>query len=144
MRKSALAVRRRTPAMTYHFGSMAFAQLCRDPFAVMLLARGWRHKRGVSAMKAMAVTRILGSPEISAAVARDSFTSRVAEIAVALDCALGEATNADAERQLHKLVWLLCSRSGGGVCQAEGYSDSECRKTHYCTCAKAGNGGLAN
>jgi hypothetical protein len=86
---------------------------------------------------------VLSSPNVSAAVASDSFAGRVAEIAIALDCALDEASNADAERQLNKLVWLLCARSGGGACRAEVASASECRRTHHCVCGQAAGRGAA-
>ncbi len=69
-------------------------------------------------MRSAALMTVLSNPRVSAAVSSDSFACRVAEIAIALDCALDEASNADAERQLNKLAWLLCARSGGGACRA--------------------------
>ena len=85
-------------------------------------------------MRSTAFMAILSSPRVSATVSNDSFASHVAEIAIALNCALDEASNADAERQLNKLVWLLCSRSGGGVCRPEPLPQRECLRTHRCSC----------
>jgi hypothetical protein len=38
---------------------------------------------------------------------------------------------------LNKLVWLLCSRSGGGVCRPEPLPQRECIRTHRCSCEHA-------
>jgi tetratricopeptide (TPR) repeat protein len=66
---------------------------------------------------------------------------RLAQVAVALNCALEEASTADAERQLHKLVWLLCARSGGDICGSVGTFKAGCNKTHQCLCGKVEGGG---
>jgi hypothetical protein len=88
-------------------------------------------------MRSNALMAILSSPRVSATVSSDSFAGHVAEIAIALNCALDEASNADAERQLKKLVWLLCSRSGGGACRTEIVPAPECTRTHRCVCGQA-------
>ena len=87
-------------------------------------------------MRSAALMTVLSNPRVSAAVASDSFAGRVAEIAIALDCALEEASNADAERQLNKLAWLLCARSGGSACRTEVVTSSECTRTHRCGCGQ--------
>jgi hypothetical protein len=38
---------------------------------------------------------------------------------------------------LKKLVWLLCSRSGGGACRTEIVPAPECTRTHRCVCGQA-------
>ena len=92
-------------------------------------------------MRSTALMTILSSPKVSAAVSTDSFAGRVAEIAIALDCALDEAFNADAERQLNRLVWLLCARSGGGACLREVVSGSECTRPPRCVCGQTAERG---
>lgn len=94
-------------------------------------------------MRSAALMTVLSNPRVSAAVSSDSFACRVAEIAIALDCALDEASNADAERQLNKLAWLLCARSGGGACRAEFVPDTECARTHRCVCGQAAQQGAS-
>jgi hypothetical protein len=88
-------------------------------------------------MGSAALMTILSSPRVAATVSSDSFAGHVAQIAIALNCALDETSNADAERQLNKLVWLLCARSGGGACRHEPLPQRECLRTHRCTCAQA-------
>ncbi len=94
-------------------------------------------------MRSTALMTILSSPRVSATVSTDSFAGHVAEIAIALNCALDQASNADAERQLKKLVWLLCSRSGGGACRPEPLPQRECLRTHRCSCEQATERGAA-
>ena len=94
-------------------------------------------------MRSAALMTVLSNPRVSAAVSNDSFVGRVAEIAIALDCALDEASNADAERQLNKLAWLLCARRGGGACRKELVSGSECTRTHRCVCGQAAERGAS-
>lgn len=88
-------------------------------------------------MRNATLTGILSNPKVSVVVLTDSFAGRVAEIAIALDCALDETSNADAERQLNKLIWLLCTRSGGGACRKESVPAPECSRTHRCVCGQA-------
>ena len=92
-------------------------------------------------MRSAALMTILSSPRVAATVSSDSFAGHVAEIAIALNCALDEASNADAERQLHKLVWLLCTRSGGSACRTETLPGRECVRTHRCSYAQAAERG---
>ena len=90
-------------------------------------------------MKVAEFNQVLSSPVVSAAAAADSSTGRLVQIAVALDCALKEAASPDAERQLHKLLWLLCKRSGGDICRPADSSKPGCNKTHRCVCGQAGD-----
>ncbi|MCE9569810.1 MAG: hypothetical protein K8R10_07355 [Rhodocyclales bacterium] len=92
-------------------------------------------------MKIAKISAVLSSPELSAAAAADGGVGRLAQVAVALNCALEEASTADAERQLHKLVWLLCARSGGDICGSADTLKAGCNKTHQCLCGKGEGGG---
>lgn len=94
-------------------------------------------------MRSAALMTILSSPKVAATVSSDSFAGHLAEIAIALSFALDEASNADAENQLKKLVWLLCARSGGGACRTEIVPASECTRTHRCVCGLVAERGVA-
>ena len=78
--------------------------------------------------------RIFSSPELSAAAVADNSLGHLKEIAIALECALKEVVDVDAERQLHKLLWLLCKRSGGGLCRRAHNAKPECDRDNFCVC----------
>ncbi len=95
-------------------------------------------------MRFAKISAVLSSPEFSAAAAADGGIGRLAQVAVALNCALEEASTADAERQLLKLVWLLCARSGGDICRSAGTLKAACDKTHQCACGRVEGSGSFN
>lgn len=95
-------------------------------------------------MRFAKISAVLSSPELSAAAAADGGIGRLAQVAVALNCALEEASTADAERQLLKLVWLLCARSGGDICRSAGTLKAACDKTHQCACGRVEGSGSFN
>ena len=87
-------------------------------------------------MRFAKISALLTCPALAPAAAADGGIGRLAQVAVALNCALEEASTADAERQLHKLVWLLCARSGGDICGSVATFKAGCNKTHQCLCGK--------
>ena len=75
---------------------------------------------------------VLDSPRVHDAMARDSFTSRLASVVDALTESLRDVHDADASQQLAYLSWYLCDRTGGGLCDCGAQTPQHCTRQRCC------------
>jgi len=69
-----------------------------------------------------------------AASAGDPSARRLVEVATAVESVVCEVPNAgdDANRQLHKLAWIICQRCGGRLCDDHETLRADCARSNSC------------
>lgn len=83
-------------------------------------------------MRVSGLSQVLKHAE--AVAAGDPGTQRLSEVASAVESVVSEVPDAgdDVSRQLHKLAWIICQRSGGCLCDDHEALKPDCRKANSC------------
>lgn len=83
-------------------------------------------------MKINDLSQVLKRAEV--AMVSDPGARRLTEVATAVESVVREVPDAgeDVMRQLHKLAWIICQRSGGCLCGHHEALKPDCLKANSC------------
>lgn len=83
-------------------------------------------------MKISDLSQVLKRAEM--VTSSDPGARRLTEVAAAVESVVSEVPDAgdDVNRQLHKLAWIICQRSGGCLCDDHEALKPDCRKANSC------------